>query len=129
MRLFTSLMLLIVCSLPAVSAQAADWELLGQRKVNVRTDHDVIRVTIAEGTFTKIKLRVLNHGIELLDLKVYFGNGDAQDVKVRRFIKAGGETRVIDLKGRHRVIKKVEFVYRTRGRLPGRATIRLWGRH
>lgn len=105
------------------------WELLGQRKVNFKTDRDVITVTITEGTFSKIKLKVLYNGIELLDLKVFYANGTVQDVTIRKFIAAGGETRVIDLTGDERVIQKVQFVYQTRGTKPGRATVQLWGKH
>lgn len=115
--------------LAAPQADASGWELLGQRKVNYRTDRDVIHVTLSEGLFHKIKLDVLHNGIELVDLKVYFANGDVQDVPVRRFIERGGETRVIDLSGGARGIRKVQFVYRTRGASPGRATVRLWGLH
>jgi len=52
-----------------------------------------------------------------------------QDVAVRRIIPAGGETRVIDLKGGPRVIRRVEFTYEAESRGRGRrATIRLFGR-
>ncbi len=110
-----------------VPAQAAGWEMLGERTVNYSTDRDTIRVTGAEGVFRKIKLKVLHSGIELIDLKVHFADGSTHDVAVRSFIKAGGETRVIDLPGAVRVIKKVTFVYRTKGRRPGRGVVRLFG--
>ena len=51
------------------------------------------------------------------------------DIAVRKYIEAGGETRTLDLPGAARSIKKIEFVYRSRGRLPGRATVRVWGHH
>ncbi len=106
-----------------------DWELLGKRTVNYSVDRDVIRVTVLEGTFKRIKLGVLYNKIELLDLTVHFGDGGTQDVKVRRVIPAGGETRVIDLQGGARVIKKVEMLYRS-GRVRGKkAEIKLWGKH
>jgi hypothetical protein len=132
MRRSMSLLLPPLVCLLAVSASpagASDWELLGEREVSYRTDRDLIRVTVSEGLFRKIKLDVLHNGIELLDLKVFFGNGRAQDVPVRRFIERGGETRIIDLVGGPRAIRTVQFVYRTRGVSPGRATVRLWGMH
>jgi len=113
----------------ADTADTTDWELIGERLVDHGLDHDIIPVTIAEGTFGKIKLIVRNRKIEFLDLKIHFGNGDVQDVAVRRIIPAGGETRIIDLEGNDRVIKKVTFWYRTSGKAPGRATVRLWGKH
>jgi hypothetical protein len=105
------------------------WELLGQRKVNFGVDRDVIPVTVTEGTFSKLKLTVLHNGIELLDLKVFYANSDVQDIAIRKYIAAGGETRVIDLTGEERVIRKVQFIYETKGRKPVRATLQLWGRH
>lgn len=126
-RLLISVGMVLAVLLPA-QAQAGDWELLGERSVNFGTDHDTIRVTAAEGSFSKIKLRVLRRGIELVDLKVFYRNGRVQDVSVRSFIAAGGETRIIDLVGTERFIKKVEFVYRSRGRGRGRAVVRLFGK-
>ena len=50
------------------------------------------------------------------------------DVKIRRVIPSGGETRVIDLPGANRNIKKVMFWYESTERNNKRATVRLWGR-
>ncbi|MFQ5738971.1 MAG: hypothetical protein ACE5JX_08135 [Acidobacteriota bacterium] len=114
----------------AVWVQADDWRLLGERVVRWGGDHDVLMVTGSRGAFKKIKLRVKSNGIELRDLKVYFRNGKVQDVKVRKFIRAGGETRSIDLNGGARVIRKVELSYKTEGKgRQRRAVVRLWGRH
>ena len=92
MRTMLGLLLATVVAVLLVAAPRADaseWELLGQRKVNHRTDRDVIHVTVSEGLFRKIKLDVLHKGIELVDLKVYFANGGVQDIPVRRFIERG----------------------------------------
>lgn len=45
---------------------------------------------------------------------VHFGNGDDQKVELRATIPAGGESRVIDVKGRNRVIRSIEFWYDAR---------------
>ncbi len=100
-------------------ARADDWVVLGTRTVDVLLDRDVFPVTIAEGAFNAIKLKVLERGIEVLDLKVHYANGVSHDIAVRTFIEAGGETRVFDLPGDNRVISKVELTYRTRSRAPG----------
>ena len=112
----------------AAAAQAADWELLGSRTVERRTDRDEIKVGEKEGTFRAIQLRVRRRGIELKDLRVHFGNGAVYDVQVRNFIPAGSQTRVIDLPGGARVIEKVVFYYQTRGRGRKRAVVELWGK-
>ncbi len=84
-------------------------------------------MTVAEGVFRGLKLRVLNSSVEIYDLKIVYGNGSAHDVPVRQVIPAGGETRIIDLPGDTRIIKKVELVYRTRTKRPWRATVQAWG--
>ena len=51
-----------------------------------------------------------------------------QNIDIRTKIKAGGETRAIDLDGRNRLIKKVVFIYRTGKDESKRATVVLYGR-
>ena len=105
-----------------------DWERLGSRKVNFAVDRDEIAVTVREGTFRQIKLHVARAGVTFRDLKIHYANGDVQDVPLRRTIPAGGETRLIDLAGRDRVIRKVRMVYNTKPRRSRRAVVTLWGR-
>lgn len=119
---------LVAC---AASAQADEgWVLLGERKVNLSAERDVIPVN-ASKTFKKIRLKVTGAPINLLDLEVHFKNGGKQDVSVRSKIAAGEFTRAIDLKGPARHITKVSLVYRTklRGRRKAlRATVKLFGK-
>ncbi|MGE0708704.1 MAG: hypothetical protein AB7N76_12200 [Planctomycetota bacterium] len=109
-------------------AAEADWKLLGEREVDFKADRDVIPVTGARGAWTKLQLRVKKRGIELLDLKVHFENGGVEDVPVREKIAAGGETRVIDLRGGDRQIEKVTLVYKSHGPGKGKSHVRVWGR-
>ena len=108
---------------------AADWEKLGSRKVKYGVDRDVIHVGAKEGTFTAIKLTVKKAGIHFMDVKVHFMNGEIMDVKIRKLIPRGGETRVIDLPGKNRMLEKVVFWYNTIPKNEKRATVRLWARH
>ena len=112
-----------------IAALPGPWELLGKRKVNYGLDRDEIMVTAREGGFTKLKLRVLKSPINLHRFVVHYGNGSKQEVAVRKKIPAGGETRVIDLKGGKRVIRKIVFWYDTKGLQKKRATVAVWGRH
>ena len=125
--LFTAL---TMGSTPLVLAQKGTWEMLGKRTVKHRAERDEIRVTAKDGTFRKIKLRVLQRPVSFIDVKVHYANGAVQDIPLRKRIRAGGETRVIDLQGRNRVIEKVVFYYETdtvrRGK---RAQVQLWGFH
>ena len=105
------------------------WEKLGQRKVNYGVDRDEILVTAREGRFTAVKLMVRQSPINMHKMVIHFHNGDKQDVNLRNKIPAGGATRVVDLQGGKRIVKKVIFWYDTKGILKKRATIELWGRH
>lgn len=121
--------LCLVC-LACTGARPApsDWEKLGQRTVNHALDRDEIVVTARRGTFEKIRLHVKHRAVTFRDVKVHYANGDVQDVKLSKHIPAGGFTRVIDLHGGDRVVRKVVFWYNTtrvRGR---RAEVALWGR-
>ena len=105
------------------------WEKLGTRQVNFKAERDEIVVTGREGTFTALKLKVNNAGINITKMIVHFRNGQKQDVSLRQNIPAGGETRVIDIKGKKRIIQKVVFYYDTKKRASRRATVELYGRH
>jgi hypothetical protein len=104
------------------------WELLGSQKVGFIGDKDVIQVGRKDGDFSAIKLRVKGNEVEFLDVKVVYANGQSDDIQVRNKIRAGGETRAIDLKGGDRFIRRVELVYRSRPSFKGQATVELWGK-
>ena len=104
------------------------WELLGSQKVGFIGDKDVIQVGRKDGDFSKIQLRVKGNEVEFLDVKIVYANGQTDDVRIRNKIRAGGETRAIDLKGGDRFIRRVELVYRSRPSFKGQATVELWGR-
>lgn len=110
------------------AARDGEWEHLGARQVKRRGERDTIEVIGSEGRFTKIKLVARGNGIELLDVVVTYGDGSKHEVAVRSVLPEGGETRVIDLPGEARVIRKVDFVYRSRDPDKERATVHLWGR-
>jgi hypothetical protein len=120
--------LIIVMCFSTLFAQAPKWKLLGTRKVTFKTEKDVINVGANKGVFKKIKLTIKKSGINFKDMKVHFANGDIFDVQIRRVIPAGGETRVIDLPGKNRNIKKVVFWYKSTKKNKKRATVRLYGK-
>lgn len=108
-------------------ADAASWRLLGTRAVNIVEDHDVIPVTFLQGSFRAIRLRVRDNGIFINSLGVIYGNGVPENIPIRYFIPAGGESRVIDLRGGRRFIRNVQLLYRSVPNGSGRATVEIWG--
>ncbi len=105
----------------------ADWEKLGERIVDGRNDRDAILVTAAEGRFEKLMLKVEHSALELYNIVVHFGDGSTFSPETRLVFAEDSRSRVIDLPGGRRVIRRVDFRY---GNLPGggRAQIELWGR-
>jgi hypothetical protein len=105
-----------------------NWELLGSQTVGFIVDRDVVQVGRKDGDFSKIQLRVRNNDIEVLGLKVVYGNGQMDDISVREHIRAGGKTRAIDLRGGDRFIRNVQLVYRSKPSFKGQAVVEVWGR-
>ncbi len=106
---------------------ATGWQLLGSQTVKGKTDKDTIVVGAYEGKFDQIVLVVENSGIELKDLTITFGNKETFSPKVAHVFKDGARTRVIDLPGKDRFIRKIDLTYVN---MPGggNATVSVYGR-
>jgi hypothetical protein len=118
---------LIVGAISGIGAQG--WTLLGSSKVHgAGVDHDEIIVTAARGDFSAIKLLVQNEGVEFERVVVHFANGTQTEMAIRDFIPAGGETRVLDLPGRDRIIRKVDFFYKSNPATKLKGKVVLYGR-
>jgi hypothetical protein len=106
------------------------WEKLGQRKVNYKLDRDEVLVTARDGRFNAVKLKVRKGGVNMHKMTIHFGDGTSQNVNMKNTIPAGGETRVVKLKGKKkRVIRKVVFWYDTKNLANKKAVVELWGKH
>lgn len=127
------LALLAALTLVAAPAPAAphrlqsEWELLGTRQVNFRGDKDVISVTRREGTFRAIKIEVEGGSLDMHDIRVVFGDGSSFSPETRVEFREGSWSRTIDLPGTARIIRSIEFNYRSELKR-GRATVRVYGR-
>jgi hypothetical protein len=118
---------LVSTALDARPRRAAGWELLGVRTVTDRADHDVVAAG-HQGTFRSLKLEVSGRAVQFKDVKIHFGNGEVQDVALREVIRAGGESRVIDVEGVDRVIQRIEFWYDAQS-VGRRATVKVFGKN
>lgn len=110
-------------------SQPGKWVILGQRTVTIKADHDEIPVTVLKGTFKRIKFKVTKAPIYVKNFRVIYGNGSSENFVVNRHFKAGHESRVIDLKGKDRIIKKININYKTVPVGKGRAKITVFGKH
>ncbi|HTJ49846.1 MAG TPA: hypothetical protein VL443_10360 [Cyclobacteriaceae bacterium] len=109
-------------------ANAQEWVELGSRKVNFGLDKDVIEVSYTGGTFTAIKLEVTDGALNMHRCVVHFQNGTKQEVELRHNFAKGSESRVIDLNGNKRFIKKIDFWYDSKDLQFKRATLIAYGR-
>lgn len=104
------------------------WELLGRRDVGGgRTDRDTIEVGRSEGRFSKLRIVVQGAPVEVYDMRVTFGDGSVFDPPLRHTFQEGSASRVIDLPGDRRAIRRIDFVYRNADRREGRATVSVFG--
>ena len=106
---------------------ATRWEKLGERVVHGKGDRDAIQVGARDGTFKQVKLVVEHSALEMYDVEITFGDGETFSPGTRLVFGKNSGSRVIDLPGQRRVIRRVEFRY---GNLPGngRAQIELWAK-
>lgn len=112
MKLAARVVCLVVVGLAAsiVPAMAADWQALGERIVDFRTNPETVVAKVSEATFAKIKIEVKQTNIEIQNVKVVFDDGQSFDVALNKYMGAGS-SRVIDLPTA-KAIQKVEFSYR-----------------
>lgn len=111
---------------PPVVSRGPAWEMLGERQVNMRVERDIVPVGRWEGSFTKIRLKVLNHDIELRDVTIVYGNGETDQWVVRRRVRDEEDGPVFDLTGRRRVVERVILTYRATNPL-SRTSVQVWG--
>jgi hypothetical protein len=109
------------------AAAADDWQLLGRSQVSFATEKDVIEVGAREGLFNAIRIEVQDGDLEMYNIRVVFGNGTDWSPETRISFREGSRSRVIDLPGEARIIRRIEFWYRSRLRR-GQATVAVFGR-
>jgi hypothetical protein len=128
MSCWTKILVAATVALAATPAavRADEWQKLGSRQVSYRAERDVIVVSGAEGLFKAIRLDVDDGTLEMYNIRVVFGDGQVFSPDTRLIFREGSRSRTIDLPGNVRLIRRVEFFYRSRGR-KGIANIDLFG--
>ena len=112
-RRMKSALLALTLGFTALSGTAAmaKEDVLGTVNFENKAQRDVINVGAREGQFKAIRFEVRQSNVEVLDLRVVYGNGQTEDIKVRLKFKAGSSSRVIDLAGGKRAIKQIIVTY------------------
>ncbi len=77
-----------------------DWRLIGTVTATNKADHDVISFNAKKDDFRALKFKVTNSAVNIDRMVVTYDNGEPDRIDVKQEIKEGGESRVLDLKGR-----------------------------
>jgi hypothetical protein len=118
--------LILACAPNAMSAQ--DWEHIGQREVDFKGDRDTIAVGGSKGSFKQLRIVVRGGSIEMYNMVVTFGNDQKFSPELRHQFNQNSTSRVIDLPGDRRGIRRIDFRYRSINRKQGKATVVVYGR-
>ncbi|HEY5825314.1 MAG TPA: hypothetical protein VIT44_13160 [Cyclobacteriaceae bacterium] len=95
-----------------VTSNSAGWHKIGEVKASFKMENESISVLGAD-RFKSIKLKVTDAPINIENIRVFYESGESEEINVRSELKAGAETRVIDLKGNTQELKKIVFTYKT----------------
>ena len=120
--------MLLVLSLNLVLNAQRDWIHLGDKHVDGNSDHDKISIGRDDGRFRQLQIRVADAPVNFQRVVVHFGNGADEELQFRERINPGTETRAMDLRGRSRIVKSVEFWYEKANWGSTRPTVSLYGR-
>jgi hypothetical protein len=120
----------ITAQQPAVMiSDKTGWHKIAETKVNFEKEKDEVAVLIAD-RFSGLAFHITDASIELFDMEVYFEDGTKKTVKIGDHIKtAGGWSRIIDLPGNEKNIKKIAFTYKTlKNSVNEKAHVEIWGK-
>ncbi len=118
----------ILLSLMVPSGVQKEWVHLGARQVNLQTDHDVLRAT-GDPRVKRIRLVVEGSDLEMFDVRITFGDGATFTPPTHFSFKANSKSHVIVLPGAARIVRWIDFYYRSvPARGHGKATVHLYGR-
>ena len=103
------------------------WYKIGEKIVDMKVEKEEILVMGAD-KFSALKFKVKEAPVEILNMEAVFEAGDKQKFEVNSPLQAGTETRIFELAGGSRELKKISFSYKTLpNELYTKAHIEIWG--
>jgi hypothetical protein len=105
--------------------------LLGEKSVGFRVDRDTINIGQSEDwyrnrSFRSLRFHADRNDVHMMALRLVYLNGHAEDLRVDRRIRSGGDLRV-NLRGDRSYLKQIEMTYRSRPNFEGQAVVRVLG--
>ena len=88
------------------------WHKIGEVKADFKMENQSISV-MGKDRFKSILLKVTDAPINIEGIQVFYESGDMEEFDVKNELKAGAETKKLDMKGGAQEIKKVTFTYKT----------------
>lgn len=114
---------------PMPPGHGGRWEQLGCQQVQMVRDRDSIQVGRRDGQFRAIRLEVHGSDIQLEQLVVIYGNGEADRIPAPGYLRQGSMTPPLDLRGDRRFIHRIDMVYRSIPNFRGHAQVCVSGLH
>lgn len=102
------------------------WDTLASDRFSLSNEEVEMRVGRREGRVAQIRLRSEGERVNLREVRIRFGNGETQVVRMDERLERGQETRVIDVEGDRRFIERVTVRLDPRRR-PGTGELVLLG--
>jgi hypothetical protein len=103
------------------------WHKIGETTVNLKEERDEVGV-IGADKFAKLKFKIDDASVDLNDMDIYYHDGTKQNVALSTPLRDGKESRIIDIPGGEKAIKRIAFRYKT---LPNqgkdKAHVEIWG--
>ena len=88
------------------------WHKIGEVKADFKMENESISV-LGKDKFKSILLKVTDAPINIEGIQVFYESGEMEEFNVKNELKAGAETKKLDMKGGAQEIKKVTFTYKT----------------
>ncbi len=126
-------LLLMLLAGPSVAQRGPGgdrWVPLGEKRVGFMVDRDVLRLNHnedwfrREGPFRTIRLTAEGNDIHMMNVRVVYLNGFAEDFRVDQLLRQR-QSLDIDLRGDRSYLRQIEFVYRSRLNFKGEARLRI----
>jgi hypothetical protein len=109
------------------------WVELGTMKVGFLADRDVLRLDRdeawfgREGPFSDLRLTAERSDIHIMNVRVVYLNGFAEDFRVDGNVRRGQSIN-IDLRGDRSYLRQIEFIYRSKISFKGEARLQVEAR-
>ncbi len=107
--------MLFLAAFSAVPAYADNWKKVGSVTFLDPFLEQVIAIPADSGHLRAVRFDVKGNDVEVSSIKILYGNGKSQEIKVRDVFKAGTSSRRIDLPGEVILVKQITVVYRAKG--------------